>query len=157
MARRFRFRLETVRKMRQQERDVQQREVARAAGEVGRVEDQISILSGQLKGTLAESRGVQSQAGVNLSLLRGHHYYRGWLHRCLLESKIDLGDCKVRYEAERSKLAEKSKRLKVIETLRERQWQQHRRDLAREEQATSDEAALQMHRRRKEFDHEVIR
>ena len=50
-------------------------------------------------------------------------------------------------EQDRSQLAEASKRLKVIESLRERQWARHRRQVAREEQIDTDEVAVQMYLR----------
>lgn len=149
MARRFRFRLETVRKLRRQAQDVQRRAVADVVRTVGLVEERIAGLTRQLHGTTDQSRNAQQARRLDMASLRGHQFYRSWLHRQITEADAELTRRKAQLEAERARLAEASKRLKVIEKLRERQWTRYRTGVAREEQAAADEAALTMHMRQR--------
>ncbi len=63
-------------------------------------------------------------------------------------TETELVDRNRELDEERSKLAEASKQLKVIEKLREKQWRRHQLEVKREEQSASDESALQMFSRR---------
>lgn len=147
MARRFRFRLETVRRVRERERDAQRRAVARAVQVVTHVQERITALTTQLQHTIDDARGVHETARIDMRSLRGHQLYRGWLHRKILESDAELVQRKVEYESERTRLAESSKRLKVIENLRDRQWARYRKEVVREEQVAADEVGIQRYLR----------
>lgn len=148
MARKFRFRLETVLRLRQRARDAQRRVVASAVQSVTRVEERIDELTRQLHGTIERSRDALRNRHPDVVSLRGHLLHRGWLHREIAESNGALAQKGAELDAERSRLAEMSKRFRVIEMLRDRQWKRFRTEIAREEQAAGDEAALQMHLRR---------
>jgi flagellar export protein FliJ len=87
--------------------------------------------------------------------LRGHQFYWGWLHRKILESTVELAARKTRLEVERGKLSEASKRLKVIENLRDRQLARYQAAVAREERAASDEAAMQTYMQQGRLGREV--
>jgi len=147
MAKRFRFPLETVRKLRRRERDRQQREVADAIRSVRRVQDRIALLTAQLHSTVDQSREGRRKGRLDMVSLRGHQFYSGYLQRSILDYTTELTAGQTRLEAERAKLGEASKRLKVIENLHQRQWNRHRAEVAREEQGTTDEVALQIHLR----------
>ncbi len=148
MARKFRFRLETVLRIRKRARDAQRRIVANAVQSVTRIEEQIDELTRQLDATIERSRDALRNRHPDVVSLRGHLLHRGWLQREIAESNGARAQKRVELDAERARLAETSKRLKVIEMLRDRQWKRFRTEVAREEQAAGDEAALQMHLRR---------
>jgi flagellar FliJ protein len=143
MAGQFRFRLEVVERLRRQAQDAQRRVVADAVRAVQRVETRIEHLTRQLADTMDRARGTQGVARLDVVSLRGHQIYRGYLHRQLLQSTAELARRQRELQAERAKLAEASKRLKVIEKLRERHWNRYVTALRREEQAATDEVALQ--------------
>ena len=147
MAKRFRFRLEVVRKLREQGRDAQRRVVADALRALNSVEERIDRLTQELRGTLQRARSEQRVERLDVASLRAHQYYRSWLHRKIMEAGIELNDKTLRLDRERTKLGEASARLKAIERLRERRWQRHRILLRREDQSTTDESALQLHQR----------
>lgn len=149
MARKFRFRLETVRRLREQARDAQRRVVADAVRAVTRVEDRIARLTQQLHDTVDRFRDAQRAERLDVASLRGHQIYRSWLHRNIVESNEELARQQAKLDYERAKLAEAWKRVKAIEKLRERQWKCHLTEVAREERAANDEAALQMYMRRR--------
>ncbi len=143
MARRFRFRLETVRRLRQQALDQQRRVVADAVQAVGRIQERIGRFTWQLISTIDQTRGAKQAPRFDVVSVRIQQFHRGWLHRKLLEANEELAKRQTELDAQRAKLGEASKRLKVIEKLRERQWERHRKEVNREEQATYDETALQ--------------
>ncbi len=156
MAGKFRFRLDVVERIRRQARDQRRRVVAGAVRAVQQVERRIARLGSELSDTVDRSRGTQSEERLNMVSVRGHHVYRGYLHRRILESHLELGKLQAELQAERDKLAEASKRLKVIEKLRERHWNRYLTQLRREEQAIMDEVAVQgFSRRRHEAGREV--
>ena len=147
MARRFRFRLETVRKVRERDQAAQQRVLARAVQSVTRVGERVTALTEQLEQTIDASRDVHEARRLDMRSLLGHQVHRGWLHRKILESGVELLERKAQCEAERARLAEASKRLKVIDNLRDRQWARYRREVARGEQAAADEIGIQRYLR----------
>lgn len=148
MARRFRFRLETVRRLRKQTMDAQRRVVAVAVRAVTLVEERIAVLTRRRFGAVGQSRDAMRSHCLDLVSLRGQQVYRAWLDHEIAKSNESLAGKRVDLEVERAKLAETSKELKVIEKLRERQWKRFCVEIAREQQAANDEAALQMYLRR---------
>jgi len=151
MARRFEFRLEVVRKLREQARDVQRRAVGDAVSAVCGVEQRLDQLTAQLRDTFEITRGAQRTQELDVASIRGHQFYRNWLHRRIMESNLELGDRRATLDAERAKLGEASARLKAIEKLRDRRFTRHLVQVHREEQATMDEAAVGGFARRRQF------
>lgn len=148
MARRFRFRLETVRRLRKQALDAQRRVVADAVQALVRVEERIAALTRTWHGMVDQSRDAMRIQRLDLVSLSGHQVYRGWLDQEIAKSNESLARKRAELDAERVRLAETSKELKVIDKLRERQWKRFSVKIAREEQVANDEAALQMYLRR---------
>ena len=142
MARRFEFRLEVVRKLREQARDVRRRAVGDAVRAVRSAEERLDHLTGQLRDTVEITRGEQRTPALDVNALRGHQFYRNWLHRRIMESDLELTQQRRRLDKERSNLGEASARLKAIEKLRDKRWARHLIQLRREEQGMMDEAAV---------------
>jgi flagellar export protein FliJ len=142
MAKRFQFRLEVVRKIREQARDVQRRVVADAVREVRGVEERMDQLTDQLRNTVELTRGEQQTQQLDVPSLRGHQFYRNWLHRRIWESDLELAEKRAKLDAERGKLGEASARLKAIEKLRDKRWVRHLTQVGREEQTSMDEVAV---------------
>ncbi len=149
MAGGFRFRLEVVQKLRQQRLDAQRRVVADAVRAVGSVEDRIGQLTQELSGSVLQSRDVQRARRLDISSLCAHQHRRGWVHRQITEAERELQRTVDELNREREKLAEDVKQLKVIEKLREKQKLRYDTAIRRQEQAGYDEAALQLHWRRR--------
>ena len=143
MAGRFRFRLEVVERLRRQERDAQRREVANAQQAVRQVDQRIDNLTRELSDTVHRTRSAQGTDRLDMVSVRGHQHYRGFLQRRIFDSNEDMRERKTELDKRRAKLMEASKRLKVIEKLREKQWNRHVIQLRRREQAIMDETALQ--------------
>lgn len=158
MARRFRFRLETVQRLRQRARDVQRRVVAARRRDVSGVQEQIAGLEQRAQGTVVGARAAQQAASFDVAAVRTQNLHRGWLRHKISEAGRDLVHVRKDLEIEQGKLVDAAAKLKVIEKLRERQWERHRLEVAREERSLADEVAVQMYlRRQRAFRDEVSR
>ncbi len=144
MARRFRFRLDVVERLRRSVRDAQQRVVAEAARAVAAARNRETSWTNDLQGSFAQSRMVQSSARIDMACLLTYQLHRGWLRRTIESAGAEVLEKLHKFEEERTKLSDASKHLKVIEKLRERQWQRHVKEIKREEQVANDEAAVHM-------------
>lgn len=151
----FHFRLEALRRVRVQARDALRRTVAHQAGLVLRAEQRIVALNEQLRESVGMSRTQLQNAALDISTLRSNQFFRGWLQNRILEAQQERSQERSRWEAERQALAEATKRLRVIEKLRDRRWRAYRAEQDRREQAALDECALQAHRRMVR-DHAVV-
>ena len=148
MARQFQFRLQVVLKLRQQARDEQRRVVAEHVRGVDAARRRIDSLVDDLAATKGESRGVQLTGDLDVRTLRQHQLHRSWLERSIAGARGEWERRRADLGAQQAMLSELSKRVRVIEKLRERQWERFRFEMAREEQLTNDEAALQLFERR---------
>lgn len=147
MAKKFRFKLEAVYKLRQRDRDAQRRKVAKAVGAVTAAEQRVESLTDSLRATLAARRDVQSSARLDLGLLRSQRFYQSWLHGTILDSNVELSKRERELGAEREALGRANARFKSLEKLKERKWQRHLQEIQREERAMFDEIAVQRFQR----------
>lgn len=152
MVRRFQFRLETVRKIRERERDAQRLIVAESARATESVRQRVVGLTNEFSDNAERLRGVRPVGCLDLHLVRMHLIHRAWLHGAIGDARVKFGEKEAELHAEQSRLAEASTRLKVIEKLRERQWARHAAEINRAEQMAVDEAAQQLFFRRKRGD-----
>jgi len=147
MARRFRFRLETVRKLRQRALEQRRRTVAEAVQAVARIDKRIGHLNHQLQETVSHARHVQQEGRIDVRSLSGYEFHRGWLLRKIVDFETELVEKRAVLETERCKLTDAWKHVRVIEQLRDKQWRRHLSELARDERALADEAALNVYLR----------
>ncbi len=152
MAKRFRFRLEVVRKLRKRAEDQQRRVVAERFRQVNAVREQIDGLTALLEGEHASIR--QSVSGgregcnrLDMDDLRRHHVHISQLHRSLAAARGELTRLRGELEEEQGRLAEASKQVKVLDKLEERQRARYDTALKRAELADADEVAAQFVRR----------
>ena len=147
MARKFRFRLETVRKLRERARDAQRQVVSERVRAVGAVERRLSGFAGDLEAAVDGSRDASGTGRLDMASLRSHRVYRAWLHRKMDDTRVELDGRRRELSTEQERLADATRRLRVIEKLREKQWTRYCSELAREEQTANDEVALQVYQR----------
>ena len=143
MAKHFRFRLETVERVRRIAVDRQRRVVAAAQRTVQDAQERIDHCNEGLRASVLDNRERRTAEALDMGSLCREEYYRGWLHRALVDARILLDEARKMLEQERAKLVKERTALRAIEKLRERQWKRHLRETAKEEQALSDEAATQ--------------
>lgn len=144
----FHFRLEAVRRTRAQARDVSRRAVAHQAGLVLRAEQRIAALNDELRETVGMSRDQLQSTALDVTSLCSNQFFRGWLQNRILEAQHERANEHSRWETERQALAEATKKLRVIEKLKDRRWKAYLAEQNRKEQAALDESALQAHQRR---------
>jgi flagellar export protein FliJ len=143
MAKKFRFKLEAVHKLRERERDAQRRRVADAVRAVTDAEQRLASRNDSLRGTFAAGRDVQSSPRLDVGLIRSHRFYQSWLHGSILESSAEVGKRRRELAVERESLGRSNARFKSLEKLKERKWRRHLEDVKREELATFDEIGMQ--------------
>lgn len=155
MAKRFRFRLEVVRKLRKRREDECRRVVAERFRRIGEVRGRIDRMNGQLheerfavQGLVGATDGPESRPKmVDVTELRRHQVYVHHLRRRLAETNRELAEQQAELAREQGLLAEASKELKVIDKLEERQRARYELDLRRTELAEADEVGAQFARR----------
>ena len=152
MAKRFRFRLEVVRRLRKQKEDECRRVVAERLRQVSGVRGRIGMQTEHLHQEHSAMRrgasaGDAAACRLDMNELRRRHAYVNYLHRSINEAKGELVRQQVEFEREQARLAEASKELKVIDKLEERQRARHELGVRRAESAEADEVAAQFARR----------
>ncbi|MBI4717329.1 MAG: flagellar FliJ family protein [Planctomycetes bacterium] len=146
MAGPFRFRLEVVRKLREQAQDAERRALAGALRGSAAAEEQVAILTREWGGVGERLRAARQRERIDVGQLRGDLFYRLRLQRRLAEAGEVLAARRAELEQQRLRLADATRRLKVIEKLRERHWARYQEQVRREERGLFDEAALQAFR-----------
>ena len=144
MAKRFRFRLEVVRKLRKRTRDVQRLKLARAVGTKAETETRIADLEQLRERVMAESTVGRRANLLDVAALRSQSVFHGWLCGRISKARMELEGRLRDVERERKALAAVSAQFKAIEDLRMRQWQRHQRNLRKDEQTENDEAGAQL-------------
>jgi len=147
MAKKFRFKLEAVYKLRERDRNAQRRKVAEAVGAVTAAEKRVEGLTDSLRTTLTASRDVQSSVCLDVGLLRSQRFYQSWLHGSILDSSAELTKREGELEVVREALGRVNARFKSLEKLKERKWRRHLQEVQREERAMFDEIAVQRFQR----------
>jgi len=142
MAKAFQFRLEVVERLRKQALDRQRRAMAQAVRQVEHAEARVRDVSQQLRDLTLLTRGSKQEGQLDVASLRSQQFHRGWLADQALKVQEALSLRRVELAGEREKLAEATKRLKVMEKLRARQWQRFRKEQNRREQMELDEIGL---------------
>lgn len=148
MAQGFRFRLEVIRQIRRREREAQRRVVADAVRVVTEVKDRIEQLSDQLRRSIDGMRDSRRDQGLDVSTIRSQQVHRGQLQQRIMASYTELAAKQESLDKDRRQLAEATKRLKVIEKLRDKKWARYTERIRAAEQSAVDEAAMEVHRRR---------
>jgi len=142
MARPFRFRLETVLKLRKQNEDEHKRIVADRVRQLNAARRRLAQMEYQieLEAELVRAGRVRGRIMVQ-DLARGRHWLT-YLQRTLLETQDHMRTVEARLARERAELARAAKEAKVLEKLKERQRQRHQAEEKRIERRELDEMAI---------------
>jgi len=140
MAKRFVFRLETLLKLRRQREDRQKRVVAERLRQITRVQHEIGTLERQIGDQIQAMRAEATGASLDVPHLARSRHWLSHLQRGRLEAEGHLRLLEARLAQERAVLTNAVKDRRVLEKLRERQEQRHRRELDRIEMLASDES-----------------
>jgi len=155
MAKRFRFRLEVVLKLRKQKQDECRRVVAARLRQIAAVQTRIDRMSEDLDHQRVVQRrlvgpqaaGADSVDGrpalLDLTGIRRHRHYVTRLLQNIAAAERQLAELRTELRREQAALEEASREVKVIEKLEEKQRQRHNLVLARAERAEADEIGAQ--------------
>ena len=125
MAKRFKFRLETLLKIRRQREEQHQRIVADRLSQIQQVTQQMSALDRQIREETSALRTAQEPGIIDLQQTIRHRHWLGHLHKNALESQARLRFLEARLAQERNLLAEAVKQRRILEKLREHQQEKH--------------------------------
>jgi len=141
MAKRFVFRLETLLRIRQQREERHQRIVAGRLRQIQQAQRQITDLERQMRAGQEAIRAGQRPGRIDLQQALHYRHWIGHLHKNVLETQGHLGYLEAELVRERVALAEAARQRKILDKLKERQWQRYRRGEDRREVNEADEMA----------------
>jgi flagellar protein FliJ len=145
MAKRFKFRFETLLKIRRQREQEHQRIVAGRMQKINRVRQRINSIDDQIRSEEQAIRNAWQPGIIDLHQAMRHRHWLGRLHKGSLEAQNQLRYQEAELARERAELAEVCKHRKIIEKLKEKQWDRHRREEESAEAKEIDEMATVRH------------
>jgi len=145
VARRFRFPLETLLKVRRlREREARRKVAAQRAG-IARLD----LLDQAARREIATRQGAllgnQQQQRLDPRELTRARAWIAHLHYTVTQRQIQRAEMVEKLEGLLDRFRAARKQMRVIEKLRERRWNEYKRDRQRSEQAADDELAQQLH------------
>ncbi len=146
MSRKFEFRLERVRALRERSEDSAKEELAGAMSERARWAARVHDAGAQLDGARAAQLGATS-SGVSAADMLAHQAFLERSERAREAAELDLHRQDAEVDARRVALQHAARERQVLERLKDKQAQAHRLDAERREGALLDELALSRHRR----------
>jgi flagellar FliJ protein len=141
MAKRFRFRFETMLKIRRQREDEHKRIVADRIRQIQEVCHQMASLEMQIREELRAIRSGQEPGRIQMQHVIRHRHWLGRLHKAALDGQGRLQCLEAQLSQERVALSEAVKQRRILEKLKERQWRQHREQQERVEVRSADDVA----------------
>jgi flagellar FliJ protein len=145
MAARFRFRLESLLKLRHSLEQVAQRSLARALELQGAIQDRLAELQ-QSQVRTVEARHLPDHQPVDLELWRAVERYLLALERRVATARTELREAEARVAVARRELMSAHRAHLMLVRLKERRQAQHAMELLREEARDMDEMAVLRHR-----------
>lgn len=145
MARRFRFPLETLLKVRRLREREAKRKLAAQRAAIARLDQLDEATRAEIASRQQILLGVQRQVQLEPQELT-----RGWawiahLRRTIVQRQLQREEMLTVLDTLQNEFREARRQTRVIEKLRERRWQQYLHDRQRREQADADELAQQLH------------
>jgi flagellar protein FliJ len=141
MARQFKFRFATMLKIRQQREDEHKRVVAERLRQIGQTRDHRRALQRQIQDEVDAIRDSQAHGSIDIQQVMRHRHWLGHLHKGVLEADARLRFLEARLAQERAVLAEAVKQRKILEKLKEYQWQRYLKEEDVRQMKESDELA----------------
>ena len=141
----FRFGLERVRELRAHDEERAKEQFAASLSQRVRGEALLRAADERLRTARADS-GAPQGLTVDAATLVSRQAWVERLERSKADAELRLRSYDAELEARRVTLTDASRNREVLDRLRERQHEAHRRDAARREGAVLDEIALRTHR-----------
>jgi len=144
MAKRFKFRLETLLRVRQTREREARRRVAAKRAEIARLDR----LDAQAEEEIARTQAAlvaDQQGRIDPVVLQRGRVWIGHLRRAMTLRAAQRATLQAQLQQLLAELRQARTQTRVLEKLRERRWAEFRRARERQEQADADELARQLH------------
>jgi flagellar protein FliJ len=141
---RFVFKLEGVLRHRQFVERQRQRELAELESQMSVLQNALRDLDQRTQSNTDDLRRNHLVGRLDLNYLAAHRRYVIATQRQAMELAQQMGLLQRQIDQARSALAESAKQRKIIEKLREKQWERWKADEDRREMIDLDEAAIQL-------------
>jgi flagellar FliJ protein len=145
MSKRFRFSLETLLRVRRLHEREAQRRLAEQQAAIARV-DELNRQTHEM--IAAEQAALRQRQGATVLEPAGLVQGRAWiahLRRTIAQRLQERQELVRRCEQLQREYREARKQMRIIEKLRERRWDEHRRARQREQELEMEEVAQQLH------------
>ena len=139
----FVFPLEALLRQRQSAERERQRELALCQAEMVRLQQELKQLNDELQGSDADMKANRLMGALDVAFLAAHRRYSLAMQRKGQGLVQDLARQQKKVDDAQRLLAEAAKERKVIEKLREKQFERWRQEIERKEHAAADEAGAQ--------------
>ncbi|MBP7933858.1 MAG: flagellar FliJ family protein [Phycisphaerae bacterium] len=139
MAKRFTFRFETMLRIRRQREDERKRIVASRLREIRNLQKYMASLEQQIHDELRAIRIGRQPGTIDMQQIIRHRQWLGCLHKSVLEGQAKARFLEAELARERADLADAAKQRRILEKLKERQWEQHRSEQDRVEALAADD------------------
>ena len=147
MAKRFRFRLETVLRLRRRAFEEQQRIVAARQAQIARREAAIVAIETEIAAELERSRSTQQAVHIDVAAVRAGRTHVRNLRGRITQLRSEITEHERLLETERAQMIQASIAVKAIEKLKERRLDRHTRDQNRAEDSELNEVSINVFRR----------
>ncbi len=140
----FKFQLEGALRQRKQLERMKQRELAVRMAELNKLTEQLRQLESTVQAATSDVRTNRLTGVLDMAFLAGHRRFMIATQRqsMLLVQKMALQQKQI--DEARLAVAEAAKQRKIIEKLREKQFERWKAELSRKELADADEVAMQL-------------
>lgn len=138
----FHFRLEVVQRLRKADLEREQRAMAASVNAVLEAQKLADMVAQRIEENAADRRELLAGEFLNMTGLRAEQLQRQWLRRMQEQTAQELAKRHDSVEAQRQKLVAATRRVKVIEKLRDRQWKRHQDEQRRIDRRQEDEFAM---------------
>ena len=140
----FHFQLEGVLKQREGLERERQRTLAVAQARMQKLEEQLRDLDRSVQAAHADAREHHLLGKLDMAFLAAHRRFIASSQRQAMNLAQGMAAVKTEIDQARAALAEAAKQRKVIEKLRQRQYDRWKADLLRKETAEMDEIGTQL-------------
>jgi flagellar protein FliJ len=137
----FRFRLQTVLKLRIAERDERRGELAKALRAVEILQERRQELGEEMRGNQESARKLAEPGSANIDRILQTQRYEAILKGTLAQLVLQERQVSEEVDRRRQALMEADRQVRVLEKLAERKREEHQRQEQRQEMKLLDEAA----------------
>jgi flagellar FliJ protein len=140
----FDFKLEGVLRQRKNAEQQLQRELAVFQGEMAVLEAELRALDVSVQQTTEDLRQNRMTGRLDLNFLGAHRRFTLAMQRKALGIAQQMNGVRIKMVESQRKLGEAVKKRKILEKLREKQFEEWRQGIAKQELHDLDEVAMQM-------------